>query len=85
MFLHEAVKESVVRGYETPDGYEKRAKPLVRVSIEYETPTCVFASSLFARVPISGADIELLRDFGRQKGIKTLRYERDGVITEEQL
>jgi hypothetical protein len=85
LYIHEAVKESVIRLYDSPDGYAKRKKYLVELTVDYETPTTVYVSGFMSKVKLTGADIEDMKEYARQKGIKTLRYERDGVITEEQL
>lgn len=89
--VHESVKESVVRLYETSDAetgqeaYNKRLKYDVEFTIDWMTPTAVYISGLMSRVHLASKDFEDLKDYIRSKGVKEIWQERDGIVEVEYL
>lgn len=89
--IHESVKESVIRLYESSDArtaeeaYKKRLPYLVELTVDWLTPEIVYISGLMAKVPMTGQDFLDMLAYAKSKGIKQVWQERNGILKVENL
>jgi len=83
MYIHESYKESVIRAYREPNGYQKRAPYFASCHVDYLTEKAVFISSLMGEV--NRQMMRKLKEHLKRNGVETLAYERHGKLRVEKL
>lgn len=86
--LSESVDQSAVRLYvkdqHTHSAYNNRESYDVLLVLNYETSECVYVSKLISKVKLTSDDVKEFKRYLKDKGIKTIRYERKSkIITED--
>ena len=83
IFLHEAVKQTVIRAYDKPGGYENQGKYIASVTVDYMLDGTVFMSNLLGA--IDAPMIKNVDEYLKSKGVKTTLYVRRGKLKTREL
>jgi len=83
MYLHESVKESVIRFYDMPDGFATRKPYKTSVTVDYLSPSFVHLSNLSGEM--DRKTLEALKAHLKNKGVQIINFERHGIIRTEEL
>lgn len=84
--LHESVKESVVRLYERKDAktgeeaYRKRQAYIIEFIVDWLTPEVVYVSCLMSRTRLVREDFEQIKEYAKERGVREIWQEVDGVL-----